>query len=120
MTTSSPRRGVSSPLSADEPPLLRIGTWNMSHWTVPKVSLVTSRMAMDILAIQETHLAPIPLTTAHRTSFILGYIFITAAPSHLWPTLNIVDPVEWDFSAKLAYPCYQPSLAVLHGVAWLQ
>ena len=48
--------------------MLRIGTWNMSHWTAPKVTLVASDIAVDILALQETHLAPIPLEVAHTTA----------------------------------------------------
>ena len=65
-------RGGFSPQRSDEPPTLRIGTWNMSHWTAPKISLVASHLAIDILAIQETHLAPIPLSTAHRTATNAG------------------------------------------------
>ena len=61
-------RGGPSPPSAGALPVLRIGTWNMSHWTAPKVSLVASDIAMDILALQETHLAPIPLEVAHTTA----------------------------------------------------
>ena len=41
--------------------LLRVGTWNMSHWTVPKLGLLRAELAVDIVALQETHLASVPL-----------------------------------------------------------
>ena len=47
---------------------LRVGTWNMSHWTVAKASLVAYSLAVDVLAVQETHLAKIPLEVAHTSA----------------------------------------------------
>ena len=48
--------------------LLRVGTWNMSHWSAAKVAFLASSEMVDILAIQETHLAPLPLERAHATA----------------------------------------------------
>ena len=39
----------------------------MSHWSVAKVAVVASSVMADVLAIQETHLAPLPLEKAHTT-----------------------------------------------------
>ena len=47
--------------------LLRVGTWNMSHWTVDKANIIVRDIPVDVLAIQKTHLAPLPLEWA-RTS----------------------------------------------------
>lgn len=46
---------------------LRVGTWNVSHWAVPKVDVCKS-LGADVLAVQETHLAPVPLETAQTTA----------------------------------------------------
>ena len=46
---------------------LRLGTWNMSHWSAAKVAVVSTCVHADILAVQETHLAPIPLEVAYKT-----------------------------------------------------
>ena len=48
--------------------LLRVGTWNMSHWSAAKVAFLATSDMVDILAIQETHLAPLPLERAHVTA----------------------------------------------------
>ena len=40
---------------------LRIGTWNMSGWRVAKARAVFGEVSADVLAIQETHLAAVPL-----------------------------------------------------------
>ena len=47
--------------------MLRVGTWNMSHWTEQKALLVAGAIDVDILAIQETQLAVVPLERAHTT-----------------------------------------------------
>lgn len=47
---------------------LRLGTWNMSHWSAAKVAVVASTVMADVLAIQETHLAKMPLEVAHTTA----------------------------------------------------
>ena len=51
---------------------LRIGTWNMSHWTVDKAMVISRDIPVDVLAVQETHLAPLPLEWARTTSASLG------------------------------------------------
>ena len=43
--------GGLSPLSRSGQSVLRVGTWNMSHWTAPKVTLVATQMDVDILSI---------------------------------------------------------------------
>ena len=50
---------------------LRVGTWNVSHWSVPKVD-ISAGLGLDVLALQETHLAPVPLETAHTTARVRG------------------------------------------------
>ena len=52
---------------APEERVLRVGTWNMSHWSAAKVAVVASTISVDVLAVQETHLAPVPLEVAHTT-----------------------------------------------------
>ena len=67
MTCEGSRGGPSPPSAAPtQPPLLRIGSWNISHWTPAKVSAVAA-LAFDILAVQETHLAAVLLERAHTT-----------------------------------------------------
>ena len=39
---------------------LRLGTWNMSRWSAAKVELVHQEVDVDVLALQETHLAYLP------------------------------------------------------------
>eukprot|EP00667_Euglena_gracilis_P019095 EG_transcript_20417 len=58
--------GGSAPPSEADASLLRVGTWNMSHWMADKAALIASSFDVDILAVQETHLAPLPLE--HATS----------------------------------------------------
>ena len=48
--------------------MLRVGTWNMSHWTRQKALLAAGAVDVDILAIQETQLAAVPLEVAHTTA----------------------------------------------------
>ena len=47
---------------------LRIATWNISHWSRPKVERAAFEIPFDILAVQETHLAIVPLERAHTTA----------------------------------------------------
>ena len=61
----SPR--TSSPRSA-LPGALRVGTWNISHWSRAKVERAAVEIPFDILAVQETHLASLPLQQAHTTA----------------------------------------------------
>lgn len=51
---------------------LRVGTWNMSHWSADKAHLIAHSIPCDILALQETHLAPLSLEWARTTSTSLG------------------------------------------------
>ena len=60
---------------------LRIGTWNMSHWTVDKVQTIARDIPVDILAIQETHLAPLPVEWARTTAASFGMHFHHGRPA---------------------------------------
>ena len=60
--------GGSAPLLIGGQPIIRLGAWNMSHWTAPKVALVAATVRADVLAVQETHLAALPLDVAHKTA----------------------------------------------------
>ena len=51
---------------------LRVGSWNISHWSVPKVQLAALEIPADILALQETHLSSLPLEWAHTSARNLG------------------------------------------------
>ena len=51
---------------------LRLATWNMTGWSAVKAHTVFSEIGVDVLAIQETHLAAIPLQWAHRTMQQVG------------------------------------------------
>lgn len=46
---------------------LTIGTWNLSGWSASKARTVFAEVGADVLAVQETHLAALPLQWAHRT-----------------------------------------------------
>ena len=72
MTTSAPSEGAAPSLAAADSHLLRLGTWNVSHWTSPKASIIASEIGVDVLALQETHLASFPLECAHGTCRNLG------------------------------------------------
>ena len=50
----------------------RLGSWNISHWTSPKAHIIAKEICVDILAIQESHLASFPLECAHGTCRNLG------------------------------------------------
>ena len=60
--------GAAAPVGGVPGPVLRLGTWNMTHWSAAKVSLVAATIPADLLAIQETHLAKVPLMAAHTTA----------------------------------------------------
>ena len=57
--------GASSSASAG---VLRVGTWNMSGWTAAKAAGVFPLVAAGVLAVQETHLAAMPLQWAHASA----------------------------------------------------
>ena len=50
----------------------RLGSWNLSHWTSPKAHIIAKEIGVDILAIQESHLASFLLECAHGTCRNLG------------------------------------------------
>jgi hypothetical protein len=51
---------------------LRIGTWNLSHWSPERAAVIAGDVGVDVLAVQETHLAMLPLERAHSTTRALG------------------------------------------------
>ena len=57
-----------SPPGTEAPGSLRIATWNISHWSRPKAERAAFEIPFDILAVQETHLAVVPLEHAHTTT----------------------------------------------------
>jgi hypothetical protein len=79
--TCSPRQGG---LPLDEGPeglpsqgraaggRLRVATWNMSGWRAAKARAVFTEISADVLAVQETHLAAVPLQWAHGTMRDVG------------------------------------------------
>ena len=54
---------------------LVIGSWNVSGWTASKLRTVLADIQADILALQETHLAAMPLQWAHGTVETLDGIY---------------------------------------------
>ena len=60
--------GASAPVGGAPDATLRIGSWNVTHWTAATASVVATSVLADVLAVQETHLAPLPLLTAHTTA----------------------------------------------------
>ena len=60
----SPPRGWSP--TEDEG--IAIATWNMCHWTAAKVGQPSASATLDVVALQETHLAELPLERAHTTA----------------------------------------------------
>ena len=60
-----PFQGVGAPAPCAG---LRIGTWNLTGWSAAKAAVVAQELGVDVLAVQETHLAPVPLEWAHTTA----------------------------------------------------
>ena len=60
--------GASAPDGGAPDATLRIGSWNVTHWTAATASVVATPIPADVLAVQETHLASLPLLTAHTTA----------------------------------------------------
>ena len=52
--------------------VLRVGTWNISGWGAAKMRAWWPELPVEVLAVQETHLAVIPLHWAHGTMRDLG------------------------------------------------
>lgn len=67
--TTSPSPALQS---VDVPTVLRLGTWNVSHWVASRAAIISQEVPVDVLALQETHLAPFPLECAHSTCHNLG------------------------------------------------
>ena len=94
---------------------LRIGTWNLSHWSLDKVAVVAEDIAADILAIQETHLAVLPLERARASAHSFGLTLHHGRP---------VPPVTSSAHGKscgvgfLAGPGVALSPAIPAGAAW--
>ena len=60
-----------SPVVASSPPSLtpvRIATWNLSHWSPARASTIAFDLSATITAVQETRLAPQPLSWAQSTA----------------------------------------------------
>jgi exonuclease III len=55
-----------------EEEVLRVGTWNISDWTVPKATVVATEVGAHVLALQETHLSSLTLERAHTSARALG------------------------------------------------
>jgi exonuclease III len=54
---------------------LRIGSWNLSHWSPEKAERAAVEVPFDILAVQKTHLAMVPLGRAYSEEAALGLHF---------------------------------------------
>ena len=54
------------------PGTLRVGTWNVSHWSGERAVVVSQDIGFDVLAVQETHLAVHPLERARSQALSLG------------------------------------------------
>ena len=48
--------------------LLRMGTWNVSRWCLSRLEVVCDSIAVDLLAVQETHLASVDLERAQSAA----------------------------------------------------
>ena len=59
---------------------LVIGSWNVSGWTASKLRTVLADIQADILALQETHLAAMPLQWAHGTVRDAGWHLLHGHP----------------------------------------
>ena len=64
---------------------VRIGTWNLSHWSAGRAEVLLRDIAVDIMAVQETHLAPLPLEGAHSTARRLGLHLLHGRPCRPLP-----------------------------------
>ena len=73
--------GAVAPRGGLPAPTLRVGTWNITHWTVAKASVLAASVDADILAIQETHLARVPLQKAHKSARNAGLQLHHGRPS---------------------------------------
>ena len=53
--------------------VIRVGTWNMSHWALHKLDIIQRELGVDLLALQETHLALDHLRLAHAATRRVGW-----------------------------------------------
>ena len=51
---------------------LLLGTWNVSGWRSAKIQAVWRELVVDILAVQDTHLAAMPLQWAQSGGALCG------------------------------------------------
>ena len=105
---------------------LRVGTWNMSHWSVDKVHTIVRDIPVDVLALQETHLAPLPSRWSGPAPPLppFTFTFITGAPLLPWvarPMADLVVSVLWPLGVSLCPLCYPrglPGVCSTPCVAW--
>ena len=60
--------GAAAPLVEGPPRVLRVGTWNLTGWTAERATAIATSVPVDLLAIQETHLAKLAVEKAHTTA----------------------------------------------------
>ena len=65
---------------------LTIGTWNLSGWSAAKARTVLAEVGGNVLAVQETHLAVLPLQWAHRLWTVIFCMAILCDQSPVAPT----------------------------------
>ena len=49
-------------------PTLRVGSWNLTGWTAERATVIATSVPVDLLAIQETHLAKLGVENNHTTA----------------------------------------------------
>ena len=87
----------------------------MSHWIPDRARIVAREVGADILALQETHLAALPLTYAHETARGLGLRLHHGRP------VREAAGVVWGRSCGVGFLAKQGvalSSVVPRGVAW--
>ena len=75
-----PMDGVAAGAKDDGGGRLIIGSWNMSGWLAAKARTVFGDIPVSVLALQETHLAKIPLGWAHGTAWDVGWHLLHGHP----------------------------------------
>ena len=73
--------------------ILRVGTWNISHWSAPKATVVARDIPVDVLAVQETHLAAVPLQWAHSSAQRLSFSLHHGTLFHPSSARSMAGPV---------------------------
>ena len=77
-----------------------IGTWNLTHWSAAKATIIATEVGASILAVQETHLAPLPLEWAHTTAHALGLRLHMAVQ----PSPSLIHPMGAPVASGLSLP----------------